>query len=146
MKWFSLLQHWSVAFSVKSQILALSAGNWVKHHAKTLLGSTTVGAVFLPLAAQATDLTTVATGFDNGVKSFMNLVVDGALLVGLLGIAYGCKLIFDKSNDRENVKNGHIVAALVGGSFLCMIYFIATVLVSTTGGSTSDIGQKVNVM
>lgn len=77
----------------------------------------------------------------DSVKRVQTLIIYGALVAGLMAIAYGCKLIVDKSNDRENVKNSHIIAAILGGAFLCAIWFIATVMLATSGGSASDIGK-----
>lgn len=90
--------------------------------------------------ASAQGVTGMLDGFSDAIKAGVDFLVLLALLVGVGAILFGLKLVVDKSNDRADVKNSHIAASLIGGSFLCMIWFVITVLVETAGGSSGDIG------
>ncbi len=69
-----------------------------------------------------------------------------AFLTGLVAIAYGGKLLWDKGGDRgEDIKMGRIVFTIVGGTVLVALGFIATTTVETMGGQTSDIGTGISV-
>ena len=90
--------------------------------------------------ARAQGVKGLMTNWTTSVNAIIQFLSVACLLAGAAGIAYGCKLIYDKSNERADVKNGHIVAAFVGGSFLCIIWVIVTMLVESSGGSSSNIG------
>ena len=96
-----------------------------------------------PFAASAGGITDVINGWQNAINSIIDFTMLGALLVGVLSIAYGCKLIVDKSNDRGDVKNSHIVVAFAGGSFLCILWVIVTILVETSGGTSGQMGKRI---
>lgn len=100
-------------------------------------------ALFLaPMGAHAAGLVEMLGRFGDAAEAIIDFVMLGALVVGVLGIAYGCKLILDKSNDRENVKNGHIVVSFVGGAFLCLLWFVVTMLAETVGGDAGQMGTR----
>lgn len=80
-------------------------------------------------------------GVSEAVTAGIDFVILLALFIGIAAILYGLKLIWDKSNDRADVKTGSIVMSLVGGALLCVIWLVVTVLVETAGGSAGDIGR-----
>src|SRR3546814_17263203 len=96
--------------------------------------------MLLVCPASAQGVTGMLDGLSEASKAGVDFLVLLALLVGVGAILFGLKLVVDKSNDRADVKNSHIAASLIGGSFLCMIWFVITVLVETAGGSSGDIG------
>lgn len=93
-------------------------------------------------AYAAGGLVGMLTNFDNFLKAAITTLTYGSLVAGVASIVYGLKLIRDRSNDRENVKMAHIAYALGGGTGLVTIWFLITMLVETTGGSSSDIGRQ----
>ena len=96
----------------------------------------------LPFAANAGNgITGLLTGWGDAVNKGIDFTMLVALAVGVGAIFWGCKLIVDKSAERGDVKNSHIVVALAGGSFLCILWVIITLLVETSGGSSGDIGK-----
>lgn len=97
------------------------------------------GVVSLPVGAQG--IPGMLAGWSEAIQAGIDFIILLALLIGIGGILYGLKLIVDKSNDRDDVKTSRIVVSLVGGSLLCIIWFVITVLVETTGGSAGDIGR-----
>lgn len=99
----------------------------------------------LPLGAHAASLSEVFTNWATTARDFINFVMICAVVVGVMAIFYGCKLIVDKSNDRENVKNMHIIASFVGGAMLCVLWWVVTTLTDTTGdGNSGQIGSPVS--
>jgi len=103
------------------------------------LGVSAIGT--LPATAHAAKVGDMISDWLSAVKEGVGFVTYIFLLMGVIGVGYGCKLIMDKSNDRADVKTSHIVVSLVGGAFLCMLWAIIEILVSTSGGSSSDIGK-----
>jgi hypothetical protein len=99
----------------------------------------TGGMISLPAYA---DIASMANSGGQQVDAAKNLFVKGCLLVGLTSVGYGLKLMRDKASDRAEVKVGHIVWSLVGGALLCVIWFVVTQLVESTGGSAGNIGQQ----
>ena len=99
------------------------------------------GLTALPVGAHAAGVSGVISGWKGAVNDIIDFTLLGALLTGVLAIGYGCKLIVDKSNDRGDVKNSHIVVSFAGGSFLCILWVIVTILVETSGGGSSDMGK-----
>lgn len=84
-------------------------------------------------------------GWKEAITAGVDFLILLSLLMGIGGILYGLKLIVDKSQERDDVKTSRIVVSLVGGSFLCVIWFVITVLVETSGGSATDIGKAGGV-
>lgn len=105
---------------------------------RRVLGFMLIGA---PAAANAAGVSDMLKGWSEGANAAIEFAVLACLLVGLTAVGYGCKLIVDKSQERGDVKNSQILFAMVGGSLLCVIWFIITILVETSGGSSGDIGQ-----
>jgi hypothetical protein len=69
-----------------------------------------------------------------------------AFLVGLVALAYGGKLLWDKGGERgEDIKMGRIIFTLVGGTVLVALGFIASTTVETMGGSADQIGTGIQV-
>lgn len=119
-----------------------SASTTVARHLGVSVVVGTAALATTPMSAQALGLTTIMDNWKTSINATIDFVMLGALLVGVLGIAYGAKLILDKSNDRENVKNSHIIVSFVGGSFLCILWVIITMLVETSGGNAGDMGHR----
>jgi len=92
-----------------------------------------------PLFAQG--MRDLMGGWGNTVKSGIDFIMLVSVLVGVCAIFYGLKLIWDKSNERENVKTGHIILSLVGGAALCMLWFVVTVMSETVSEGGGSIGQ-----
>jgi hypothetical protein len=68
-----------------------------------------------------------------------------AFLAGLVALAYGGKLLWDKGGERgEDIKMGRIVFTIVGGTVMIALGFIATQTVETLGGQQSDIGTPIS--
>lgn len=69
-----------------------------------------------------------------------------AFMLGLVAIAYGGKLLWDKGGDRgDDIKMGRIVFTIVGGVVLLALGFFALQTVLTLGGTAGDIGQGITV-
>ncbi len=79
---------------------------------------------------------------DAASKATVTTLVNVAMVMGVAGVLYGLKLIKDKSNERENVKMSQILLSLGGGAGLIVIWYVITILVETSGGSSSDIGRQ----
>lgn len=94
--------------------------------------------------ASAQGITGMVDGWGEAVRAGIDFIVLACLLIGLGSVGYGLKLIVDKSNERADVKNSSIFAAIFGGSCLCMIWLIVTLLAETSGGSSSDLGAKAS--
>lgn len=80
---------------------------------------------------------------DELVRNIVDFIMVVAVLMGVGGILYGLKLIMDKSNDRENVKNSHIAFSLIGGACLIVLWFIVQAFAETVGGA-AQIGQEAS--
>lgn len=100
------------------------------------LGST------IPGLASANGIRGVLGRWEDTINDGIDFIMVVALIMGVGAILYGVKLILDKTNERADVKNGHIVFAFVAGSFLCVLWFVVTILVETTAGSSSGIGKR----
>lgn len=107
---------------------------------KTSHALTAITCLLFANTTRAAGIAGLMTNWTTSVNSIITFLSTACLLAGAGGIAYGCKLIYDKSQERADVKNGQIVAAFVGGSFLCVLWVIVTVLVESSGGSSSNIG------
>src|SRR5690606_117412 len=57
-------------------------------------------------AAGAQTVSSGLGGLDDTIEAIVRFIMNAAVVVGVLAIAYGIKLVIDKSNERENVKNG----------------------------------------
>ena len=69
-----------------------------------------------------------------------------AFLAGLVAIAYGGKLLWDKGGERgEDIKMGRIVFTILGGTMLVALGFVATTTVETMGGGSTNIGSEIKV-
>lgn len=90
--------------------------------------------------AQSAGLAGVLVGWQEAVVAGTSFLVLAFLLLGVAAVGWGCKLIWDKSNDRADVKTSHIVVSLLGGSLMCALWFIIEILVITSGGNTDNIG------
>jgi len=78
-------------------------------------------------------------------RSAIDFIMIVAVLTGVCAIFYGLKLIWDKSNERENVKTGHIILSLAGGAALCVLWFVVTVMTDTVSdGASGDIGSRAS--
>lgn len=95
--------------------------------------------------AKAQGVAGMLEGWKEAITAGVDFLILLSLLMGIGGILYGLKLIVDKSQERDDVKTSRIVVSLVGGSFLCVIWFVITVLVETSGGSAGDIGKAGGV-
>jgi hypothetical protein len=73
------------------------------------------------------------------------LVTVGFFVLGLCAIGYGGKLLWDKSNDRDDVKMSKVVWCFAGGMVMCAIGFFAAMSVITAGGSEADMGRRINI-
>jgi hypothetical protein len=68
-----------------------------------------------------------------------------AFLAGLVALAYGGKLLWDKGGERgEDIKLGRIVFTIVGGTVMIALGFVASQTVETLGGQASDIGSPIS--
>lgn len=132
-------------FALQTYIKSTNAMRWYAHNNPGVL-LVLLGVVMMaaPLDVSAQSVKSVAEGLDGTIKSIVKFIMNIAVVVGVGAILYGTKLIIDKSNDRENVKNGHIVVSFVGGALMCMLWFVVTVLTGTLsedGGATTGIGE-----
>ncbi|WP_454740383.1 DUF6750 family protein [Cupriavidus necator] len=93
-------------------------------------------------AYAAGGITGMLGNIDSTAKASVTTLVNIAMVMGVAGVLYGLKLIKDRSNERENVKISQILFSLGGGAGLIVIWFVITMLVETTGGSSSDIGRQ----
>ena len=98
--------------------------------------------LMMPLGAHAAGISGLLSNLGTTVRDGVDFVMLVAVLVGVGAIFYGCKLIVDKSNDRENVKNGHIAMSFIGGAALCILWFVVTMLTESVGDG--QIGQAAS--
>ncbi|WP_432263547.1 DUF6750 family protein [Cupriavidus sp. TMH.W2] len=124
----------------KSSQLGGAWSRWKGVVARATVALVTVNASKAAYAAGG--LVGMLTNLDNLFKAAITTITYGSLAAGAASIVYGMKLIRDRSSDRENVKLAHIAYALVGGTGLLALWFVITMLVETTGGSSSDIGRQ----
>jgi len=96
---------------------------------------------FEPLMAQGVGVRGLMGGWSDTVKSGVNFIMTVSVLVGVCAIFYGLKLIWDKSNERENVKTGHIILSLAGGAALCILWFVVNLMSDTVSEGSGEIGQ-----
>lgn len=87
--------------------------------------------------AQAQTFQDVSSNWTSTIISMVEFIMNVAVLIGVAAIGWGIKLMIDKSNERENVKNGHIVWSFVGGGAMCMLWFFVKVLSNTVGEENS---------
>ena len=100
----------------------------------------TLAAAVPGLSHAQVGLTDMAQAGINISRAFIDFLITACVLVGLGLLGYGFKLIADKSNDREAVKNSHIIMYMAAGTGLCALWFMLKVLVVSAGGSDGDIG------
>ena len=98
--------------------------------------------MMLPFGAHAAGISGLLTNLGTTAREGVDFFMIIAVLVGVSAIFYGCKLIIDKSNDRENVKNAHIAVSFIGGALLCTLWFVVTMLTETVGDG--QIGQAAS--
>jgi len=132
--------------SVSAYVRSANAKHFAQQRAAANPGLTLimmgVALTLLPFgAAEAQTLGDMLNNWTETVKSIVAFIMNAAVVVGVLAIAYGIKLVIDKSNDRENVKNGHIVVSFVGGALMCMLWFVVRMM-STTVSQDGSIGEN----
>lgn len=91
-------------------------------------------------SAYAVTVSDVISGWQEAAQAGVSLLVWVFLMLGVAAVGWGCKLLWDKSNDRADVKTAHILWSLLGGGFMCALWFVVEVLVTTSGGDSSNIG------
>jgi len=96
------------------------------------------------LAQTSQDLGDLANNASTQLRAVGNLIIVGAGVVGICVLAYGAKLVFDKSKERADVSAGRIVAAFVGGGILLALSFIAYMVTNTLSGGEAEIGETLN--
>ena len=109
------------------------------------------GAALLGMSAAALAQGT-GTGWERMFSNLTSLGKTGAtavtalaFLAGLVALAYGGKLLWDKGGERgEDIKLGRIVFTIVGGTVMIALGFVASQTVETLGGQTSDIGSPIS--
>lgn len=68
-----------------------------------------------------------------------------AFLAGLVALAYGGKLLWDKGGERgEDIKMGRIAFTIIGGTVMLALGWVGTQTVETLGGQASDIGSSIS--
>lgn len=83
-------------------------------------------------------------GGQSVIQAAVSFLMNLSVVLGLAAIIYGFKLIYDKSNERENVKNSHIVFAILGGTMLLILWFVVEAITGSLGGGSGDIGSQGN--
>lgn len=96
----------------------------------------------LPDAVLAQGLAGAMNRWTDTLKAIVSFVMNIGVVVGVLAIFYGAKLVIDKSNDRENVKNSHIVVSFVGGALMCMLWFVVEMMSETVGDGSASFGES----
>ncbi|MGY2488319.1 DUF6750 family protein [Cupriavidus sp. CP313] len=128
---------------IKNKASRLSATTWSAWKGSFARAAVALMGVNASKAAYAAGgIVGMLSNIDATAKASVTTLVNIALVMGVAGVLYGLKLIKDRSNDRENVKVGHILYSLGGGAGLIVIWFVIVTLVETTGGSSSDIGRQ----
>lgn len=122
--------------AAKAHIKLLDSADYAKNKIKEKAGHTLIGAGLLTVSSVAFSqgLEGILTTGKTTIESIVTFIMSLAVLIGVGGIFYGVKLIIDKANDRENVKNSHIGLSLVGGAFMLVLGFVVSSLGETTGG------------
>lgn len=95
-----------------------------------------------PAFAEGTGVSGILSSGETLIADIVDFIMKLAVLMGVGGILYGLKLIMDKSNDRENVKNSHIAFSLVGGAFLVVLWFVVKALAESAG--STEIGGEAS--
>ena|GEM_PF-3019756 len=138
----STLQHLAIVAHVHAGSLKSRIIRFLEHNPGVLMILFGVAVVALPDVVMAKGLSSQLDDWSSTVKDIVNFIMTVAVLIGVGGILYGCKLIMDKANDRADVKTGSIVVSFVGGAFLCILWFIVTMLSETAGDGT--VGETAN--
>lgn len=116
-------------------------GNKLKKRSNTVVGGAMIAMVSSGVYADAS-LKTILDAGKTTAGDVVAFIMTIAVLMGVGGILYGLKLIMDKSNERENVKNSHIAFSLVGGAFLLVLWYVIGALGVTAGGGANKMGQS----
>lgn len=86
-------------------------------------------------------------GFNNVTalgRAGVTTVTVVCFMLGLIAIAFGGKLLWDKGGERgEDIKPSRIVFTFIGGAVLVALGFIALQTVLTMGGTQADMGAAV---
>lgn len=112
---------------------------------KSALTTATLFVATLPAYVQAQSnqgFEGVAQRIGNVGKAGMEATVFVSLFLGLVAFAYAGKKMWDKANDRDDVKLGQIAWPMLGGAFMMALYYVATLTIETLGGSAADIGNQ----
>lgn len=110
------------------------------HQARSVAYLGATGLYLASTNAYAVSVVDVIEGWQEAAVAAVSLLVWVFLMIGVAAVGWGCKLLYDKSNDRADVKTGHILWSLLGGALMCALWFVVEVLVTTSGGDSSNIG------
>ena len=127
--------------------------NPIEHlkHIQLRVAAAAVGAAMAlaapPAAAQA------GGGWNTALQNLTTLGRTGAVavtalafMIGLVAVAYGGKLLWDKGGDRgDDISMGKVVFTILGGTLLMALSYFATQTVLTLGGTAGDIGAPAPV-
>lgn len=122
-------------FFAKTYLAKERGKQFVKNHSAIFLG---IALVLMGSTAHAASISDILTNGEELIVDLVSFIINLAVIMGIGAIMYGLKLIYDKSNDRENVKNGQIIFSLAGGAFLVVLWFIVQALAETTGGTVGE--------
>lgn len=135
------------AFKTKEQFKFWLAQDCRRKTFLNLVFITSLALILLFAAPEVFAQQTIESMLEGGqsvIQATVSFLMNLAVVLGLGAIIYGFKLIYDKSNERENVKNSHIVFAILGGTMLLILWFVVEALTGSLGGSSSDIGSQGN--
>lgn len=126
-------------FFAKSYAVKEDAKEWVKDHSPFLIGLCLLLFGTASYGADSSEgLSGILSTGSSLITDIVDFIMNVAVVMGVGAILYGLKLVYDKSNDRENVKNGHIVFSFVGGASLVLLWFIVESMAASI--SDADIG------
>lgn len=132
-----LYQNMGIALFSRSQSMGVSLRQAALRNPGVLMLMIGIALTLMPVAeVHAAGLSSLFDKWGDTVRDGVNLIMTIAAAVGVCAIFYGCKLIWDKSNDRENVKVAHIFLSMGGGALLCILWFVVTTLAETAGDGT----------
>lgn len=84
---------------------------------------------------------TAATNIQNLAQLIANVAVWVCFAAGVVAFGYSGFKLWEKSEDRADVKTKHWLFPMIGGAFLVAIGYVALLTVQTLGGSAANLHQ-----
>jgi hypothetical protein len=94
--------------------------------------------------AHAQGLSGFSSGWNTGLKSFIELTITTALLGGIISVMYGLFNWSKKGLGRgDDIETRQIVIPIIAGGLLSILMWVLKTVVETGGASSGDIGKNL---